>query len=372
MSVVVQTTVAVYFICAAMYVTRREKPEIPNIYNDSYQYYGIFYVIFALTLIFPQAFRYGYEDTNNYKGIYHELPNTLNEIFEMFPDYKGWGFIQWCLRHISTNGQFLIIFCAVFFTVADIYFIKKYSKDTGLSLYMYFMLTFLSNCNGTRQTFAAVLLMMAFPWICKKKYVPYILYIVLLSTVHGSILYIIPLVFLYSGKRWNKGIIVFIVACAVSAVFPGPLNAIIGNVVDEDYSHYLNVYARGANVMHVFVDGVPLVLGIIYHVRNKDNVGENRVVDVLINMQAIKFGFMVLATGMAQYARIGMYMRNSTVLIVPFLINQVFGERYRRKVKYAAIVLYFLLYAYDVYTLNASNRFERFYLDFSILSNWNS
>ena len=371
MTLIIQTTVAVYIICAAMYVTRRQRPEVPNIYNDSYQYYRIFYVIFALTLIIPQAFRYGYEDTNNYKGIFHSLPDNLNEAFEMFPDYKGWIFVQWCLRHISTNGQFLIIVCAIIFTICDMYFIKKYSKDTGLSLYMYFMLSFLSNCNGTRQAFAAVILMMAFPWIVNKKYVRYILLILILSTVHSSILYIIPLVFLFGGKRWNWGLVAFVVACVVFAVFPGPLNAIIGDVVDEDYSHYLEAYTRGANVMHVFIDGVPLVLGIIYHVKNRDNVGENRVIDVLINMQIIKFGFMVLATGMAQYARIGMYVRNCTVLIVPFLINQVFGEKYRRGIKYAAIVLYFLLYAYDIYTLNASSRFDRFYLDFSILSSWN-
>ena len=370
MSVIIKTTVAVYAICIAMYITRREKVTVPNIYNDNYHYYGIFYVIFAMTLIIPEGFRHLYADTGNYKGVYYYLSDDLTYLREN-SEHFGFDFIQWCLRHISTNGQFLILFCAVFFTVCDIYFIKKYSKDTGLSLYMYFMLTFLGNCNGTRQIIAAVILMLAFPWIVKKKYIRYILLIVLLSTIHGSILYIIPLVFLYGGKRWNPGLIFFVIACVAFAVFPGPLNAIIGGVVDEDYSHYLESYTKGANIMHVFIEGVPLTLGIIYHVKNKDNVGENRVIDVLINMQTIKFGFMVLATGMAQYARIGMYMRNCTVLIVPFLINQVFGERYRRRIKYVAIVLYFLLYAYDIYTLNVGNALDGFYLDFSLLSNWN-
>lgn len=200
----------------------------------------------------------------------------------------------------------------------------------------------------------------------ERKYVWYLAVVLLLSTIHRTILVIAPLSFLFMGKRWNKGIIVFLLFCVFSVVVPGPINALVGAVASDDYSHYLYSYNTGANVLHVVVDAVPLIMGLVYHLNHKKSIGENRTIDVLINMQAISFGFMVLATSMAQYARIGMYFRHSTVLLVPFLTSQVFRGKNRVVVNLSAITFYLVMFVLENALQARAGGFDSFYLDFSI------
>ena len=373
-------TTAIYMIAVLLMVFTRRKVysdsyisenPIRFIYEDPYKYWKIFYIIMIVLLIISEGFRYAFQDTPNYKGIYAEVPDDINLIKSTQSEWVGWGYVMWALRHINTHEQTIIIFCAVVFTICDFYFINKYSCDKPFALYLYFLMYFLSNCNGLRQGFASVMLMMAFPLLVKKKYILYIIVILLLSTVHQSILFMIPLAFLFGGKRMNIGLWVFLTFCIIFAIFPRPINALIGNYVIDRYASYIGSYETGANFLHVIVDAVPVVLVIIYHNQHKDDVGQNRAMDILMNMQVIKLGFMILATGMAQYARIGMYVRCSRVIAIPYLVNHVFGGKYSRPIKFIAGLLYFLVFVAECYSVSQGGslgNFDVFYLDFSIFN----
>lgn len=375
MSLVLKTTGIIAFICLLMLLTRKQKvfsyQSIEEHGYDPYDYVLFLLIAFAGVLIIVEGFRFGFEDTGNYKGIYSSnIPANLSEIFNASLSSSlepGFIFIQWCLRKISTEPQFFILFCAVVIVVSDVYFIRKHAINLPFSLLLYFLFSFIGSMNGLRQTLAVVLLMWGFRWVVEKKYIKYIVLILLASTIHRTALVVIPLLFIMGGKRWNKGLIVFVLFCFFSVVFPGPINFLIGRFAGEEYSHYLVSYLTGANILHVFIDGVPLVLGIIYHVKNRDTIGNNRPMDILINMQAISFGFMVLATSMAQYARIGMFMRNSTALVVPFLIENVFDGENKKVIKVTAIVLYFIVFITDAVILNNDGALKYLYLDFSML-----
>lgn len=367
MALVHRTTFTIIVICLLMAATRRVK-----IYNggfvgkDPYEYSIFLTIVFAGVLIFVEGFRHGYMDTGNYKGIYQYLSDDLGDVLSS--SQPGFDFLQWLLRKISTKPQFFLLVVAAFINIADLIFIKRNTNDFPFSIFLYFVLSFIGNMNGIRQITAATFLMLAFPWVEEKKYFRYIVWVVILSTIHRSILVVIPLLFIFGGKRWNIGVVGFVLFCVFSAVVPGPINAIIGNLVSYDYSHYLTAYTRGANIFNVFVEAVPLVLGLLYHRSNIDRIGENRTIDVLINMQAIRFGFVVLATGMAQYARIGMYMKNVTAIIIPFLINNVFIGSGKKYIKVTAIILYLLMFIVENAMLNAKGAFDVLYLDFSIFN----
>ena len=363
------TTVLAVFLCFLLLTTRRRKAGLVAEDEDPYVYVNLFIVSFVALLIVVEGFRYGYQDTLNYKGIYHDFPDGNLSLLLKSSKQPGYDLIQWLLRKISTHEQFIIIVCAIFFTIADVVFIKKYASNFVFSLYLFFLLSFTGSMNGLRQLLAATFLMLAFPLLQKRKfwsYVVYILLIILMSSIHRSILVLIPLMLIYSGERWNKWLVLFLAFCGFSMVIPGPINFLIGRYVADEYSHYLTSYNHGASILHVLVEAVPLVLGYYYHKTNKPNVGENRVVDVLINMQAIRFGFMMLATNMAQYARIGMYLKNCTALIVPFLITKVFDKQSAKIVHILAIILYFALFVAENSTVANGGGFEVFYLDFSI------
>ena len=366
MALLSYTTIVALFTCFFMAGTKRKSPCGPDPYIDPNRYNRAFIVLLVAVLIVAEGFRHGYEDTGNYKGLYNDVTDNVRLLLST-SSHPGWDLIQWLLRRISKHSQFICIAMAGFFTIADVWFIRRHAFSFPFSLCLYFLVSFVENLNGLRQLCAAVFLLFAFPLACERKYVRYIAVILLLSTIHRTILVIVPLSLLFMGKRWNKGIILFLLFCAFSVLVPGPINALIGAFASDDYSRYLYIYNSGADALHVVVDAVPLIMGLIYHVRHRENVGENRAIDVLINMQAISFGFMLLATRMAQYARIGAYMRHSTVLLVPFLISRLFRGKHKLIAILCAIMFYLIKFILENYLHARTGSFDSFYLDFSIL-----
>lgn len=366
MNLVIQTTVLVTLLCLALQSTRKYNQFCAeyNEYGDPYTYSNFCILLLLMVLIVNEGFRHGYQDTVNYVGGYRDFSDDLS-ILLAGVEAKGFALFQWCLRKICAKPQFIIIVMAVIINVSDLHYIKKYAFSIPFSIYLWFLDSFISNMNGLRQILAAVILMLAFPLIVKKEYIKYIAVILLLSTIHKSILIVIPLAFLYSGKRWNVGIVLFELFCVVSVFSPGVINRLIGQLASDKYANYITNYTASANIMNALVMAVPLILGIIYHVNNKDS--GDRVVDVLINMHAISFGFMMLATTMAQYARIGMYMRNASALITPFLISKVFGSS-AKMVSSIAVVLYTIVFWVQIIGLKNWGALEVLYLDFSFFS----
>lgn len=373
MELVQNTTIAILLICMLLSFSKRRRyahiDTYSDPYSDPYSYSLFLIVVFVVVLIFVEGLRHGYEDTANYKGTYNKSIDGDLETLLRSSKEPGFVLIQWLLKRLSSEPQFFILVVAAFLNTADVWFIKKYSTDLSFSLYLYFLLAFLANMNGIRQLTAATFMMLAFRWVVEKKYVRYVLLVALLSTIHRSILVVIPLILVFGGRRWNIFAILFLLFCLFSAVVPGPINALIGALAEDDYAGYITGYTANASIINVFIEAVPLILGLFYHVNNMGgNKNNSRAIDILINMQIVRFGFMLLATGMAQYARIGMYMKNVTALLVPFLIDRVFGGKDKQIVKLAAIGLYFIVFVVQNRLLNARGSFDVLYLDFSMFS----
>lgn len=369
MKLVMTTTLLMLLLCFLLYATRHRKRVEVDIGEDKYLYSRFLIFAVFIVLIVAEGFRHGYQDTVNYKGIYNSLSDNL-QIALLSELESGYVIFQWLLRKINPHPQFIIIVSAILITMADIRFIKKYAYNFVFSLYLYFLFSFTGNINGIRQILAASILTFAFPLAVRKKYLRYILVVLLASTFHKSALIVIPLLFIFSGKRWNLGLICFEIFCLFSMFFSGPLNMLVNLFATDSYANYLEHYTASANIMNVFISAVPLVMGILYHRQNPVDKSGNRVMDVLINMQAISFGFMVLATKMAQYARIGGYMRHATALVIPFLIDKLFSNNNRKIVKAIAITLYLAVFLYEAFLSNARGYYDVLYLDFRIFGEY--
>ena len=364
----INITTAILVILAFLMEATKEKKTVGILseYRDNYVYRNNFIVFFALVLIVVEGFRYDYMDTSIYKGVFSQ--DITKSLFYNFSNTKEYGFVffEWLIKIINDNPQFFIFLISLFIVISSIVFIKKYAFDLPFSLILYFFFSFLSDMNGIRQICGATIIMLAFPLLVQKKYFKYILFILLASTFHRSALVVIPLMILITKSRWNNLLIAFLVFCVFSSIVPGPINFIINTFVTEDYSHYTETYSVTASFLHILIDGVPLVLSIIYHNLHKDDLESDRVTDLLINMMVVKFSFMFLALRMAQYARIGMYMRNSTALITPFLIAKVFDKKENRMIQIIAIILYFVVFLVENIMQNSKGYFNFLYLNFDI------
>ena len=144
------------------------------------------------------------DDTKAYKEQFTNIKfQTWDSLFEAFKqkyfhngDGKdiGYGLLEKAFQIISTNYQFWLFAIAALFFVAFGFFVYKYSENPYLS-YILFSTLFYSffAITGLRQTIAtAVVVLIGIELIKRKKFIPFFILIILMSTVNDSVLCFLP------------------------------------------------------------------------------------------------------------------------------------------------------------------------------------
>ena len=376
MKLITNLSVVCILIVVILQYTRQPMRE-PNKFSASrYRYPPLLIFLFGFAIIFVASFREGFVDTRVYKHLYSlagvEWENAFNDVLPIKD--RGFSLMMIFLNQISPDPQLLVIVTSVITFAIYIHTIRTYANDLPFSLFLFFILTFLSSINGIRQVLAGAILTLALPWIRDKKTIPYILLVLLLSTLHASILVMIPLYFVISGKRMNGGMWVFLFAVVFCFFEPDTTYRVMGVILEDSvYVDYLENESQ-MGVMRFLVALVPAVLAILYSVvqaQNKDgeqksgkNYLSQRMTDVLINMEIVNFGFVALGMKMVYFARISLYFSTVLPLLLPVMIDGIFEERSAKVVKTLATVLYFVYYLYQIYSFNGYGYFYDFRLIF--------
>ncbi len=338
----------------------RQPREIPDtISGAEYCFSPTLIFVFGFILMFAAAFREGFEDTGVYKEMYESIGTQYKKAVDgsFIIDDKGFNLFMVILNHISENSQLLIIVSSVIIVSAYITAVRKYSTDIVFSLMLLLCMDYISSLNGVRQVMAGAVLLLAFPWVRDRKTIPYILLVCLLSTFHASIIVMIPLYFIISGRRLNKGIAVFWTFILVCLLFPSVGNLILGALLtDSTYEEYLEIDQK-MGIMRMLVASAPCLIAALY-CRIRKQFGENendsvsykqRTIDVMINMQFVSLGFTALGMRMVYYARISLYFAVITAIVLPALIDGSFDPKTAKQIKFLTMLLYMIYYFYQIY-----------------------
>ena len=331
---------------------------------------------FFFALAFVAAFREGFVDTRVYKFLYEQIGTDWNNAFNETIPIKDYGFSLFMilLNRITPDPQFMVIITSLITIGAYVAIIGKYAEDTPFSLLLLLCLSYLGAMNGIRQVMAGAILTLALPWLRDKKPIPYCLLALLLSTFHASILVMIPLSFIISGKRLNWGIWLYLGLIALCFIAPNTAYRVMGTILEDSvYAEYLDNDSK-MGIMRLLVALVPALLAVLYCWIQKDNRnGEitssayyksQRSTDILINMQIVTFGFTALGMRMVYFARISMYFACVTPLLLPVTIRGIFTEKSARLVKRVAILMYLFYFAYQIYSYENYGYFYDFHLIF--------
>lgn len=331
-----------------------------------YHYSAFLLFIFWGALVFVAGFRNGFVDTVTYRQLYERVGTDFAFAFTDEMELEtGFKLLMIFLNRITPDSQILIFLTSFVILSIEIKQICKYSSDIPFSLLLYFLLSFMGTMNGIRQCLAAAILFLAFDWILKRKTAPYILLVLLVSTIHTSALICIPLYFIMSGKRLNWGIWLFFAAILAVFAFPTAADNILLHILeDSTYEEYVtNQEKMGA--MRLFVAAVPTLLALLYSRFTRINHTQiSRVTGVLINMQMLSFGFTLMGLKMLYYARLSMYVGYANILLLPITIKGCFRGRDATWVKIISIILYVLFFAYQIFSYDKYGYMRSFYLVF--------
>lgn len=268
----------------------------------------------------------GFGDTGSYRSTFFNAPSQLAKLPEYLTTItkdKGFSVLTVVLKTIIGNSDilFFIIIAAVQI-LCIVYVCRKYSCNYWLSIFLFIASTdYLGYVhNGMRQFLAITMIFAATELLLKKKYVPLIAVVLVASTFHASVLFMLPVIFIVQGKAWNKKSVSCIVACILVLFFVDRFTDILDSVLSAtQYSGMVSDWEEwqddGTNPIRVLVYSIPMLLSLVGYKQIKAT--DDKLINISVN-------FSILASGIALISMVtsGIFIGRmvETVYLIPLLV----------------------------------------------------
>lgn len=299
-------------------------------------------------------------DTYAYITTFRKMPTTLADLMVYLPTVtkdKGFSVLTSLIKLVINEREIWYLgILALIQSICLIYVYRKYSTDYFLSIFLFIASTdYISwMYNGIRQFTAVTLIFVATDLMLKKKYVPLIGIILLASTIHGSALLMIPIVFIARGKAWNQKTIMVIIGALIALVFVDNFTSIL-DVLLED-TQYTNVVSDwqswnddGTNVFRVLVYSVPTLMS--FTGRKYIEEDNNAVINLCTNMSIISTGLYLISMGTSGIfmGRLPIYCSLYGYILLPYLIKRMFSKQSGQLIMLIMVSAYVIFYYYQMH-----------------------
>ena len=321
--------------------------------------FAIFAVIPLIWWTINRPLSFG--DSDAYMRMFNALPNTISAI----PSYiagvekdRGFSVLSILIKSIFGNSyEIYFAVLAIIQMLCLTLVFRKYSSNFAFSLFMFVATTdYLSWMhNGVRQFTAVALIFAATDLMLKKKYISLIAVILLASTIHGSALLMIPIIFIVQGRPWNSKTIFAIVAFAAAIVFVDWFTNLLDTLLtDTQYTNVVSDWQAGnddgTNPLRVVAYSIPTMLSIIGIKFIKYE--RNPVIDLACNMGILSTTFYCLSvvTSGIFIGRLPIYCSMyATCILLPWELDNIFTKASAKILKLGLVVCFLAFYYYQVH-----------------------
>ena len=320
---------------------------------------NLFMAIMAFSIIiFFAGMRSYVADTSAYINTFNQYP-LFSVAHDMIFDSSARepGFIVFSIlikTYISQDYQVWLFIIATISGVCIMYPLYKYSCNYGISLFL-----FMTSCqftwmfNGMRQFLVAYILFACTPFILEKKPIPYIIIVLILSTFHKSALIMIPAYFIVDSEPWSKRTMLFIACIILAMMFTSKFTGLLDTVVENsDYATSIGEFKDsddGTNPIRILVESIPIIIAFIYRDRIKEKL--TPIIKISINMSLISSGVYIIskiAKSGVLLGRLPIYFSLYNLLLLPWLINNIFEKNERRLINFFMIICYLGFFYYQM------------------------
>lgn len=307
------------------------------------------------------GFRGDVADTVLYRELFNQMPRHLSGMSAYMSNVnkdKGFSILSILIK-VFTGSNSIVYFSiiAIFQLSVLVWLFRKYSQDYWFSVFVFIATTDYMSWvqNGMRQFTAVTIILAGTALYLNKKYIPSILLILLASTIHGSAILMIPLLFILQGKAWNKKTILCIALCGVIVLslnqFTNVLDVLLA---DTQYKNVVSDWKEfqddGMSPIRVLVYAVPMILSVIGlpYIRN----AENKVIDFCTNASIITvlLGIIAMGTSGIFIGRLPIYVSlYANGILLPWEIENIFTKDSARLIKIIAVIFYSLFFFYQMH-----------------------
>lgn len=280
----------------------------------------------------------------------------------------GFTFIQNIMKHLGFSSQDFIMCFALFTIIVYFWFIRKYSSDYFLTVYLFFTFGVFTLCLAAiKQCFAIAVGLIAIDKFLNDKKISFVILILLGALVHPYILIFLA-VPLLMFEPWSRKTYYLIGGFAVIGIF---FQFFVGKIVDitallgEDYTAD-SFNGDGVSPIRAMVFLVPTIVSFFVRKRISAET-KNPVNNLMVNLTMLNGLLMFIAMfGNANYfGRLSQYFSIFTIISLPWIIS-FFDNKLRVLVKVACVVLFFL-YLYYQSLYGGDNTFDVSFYKTSLL-----
>ena len=318
-------------------------------------------VILAIPYIIWAANRRDFGDTEVYRQGYADIAAGFSNIGPVIVgDGKDKGFtvLEILIKTMFGDNVVLFFFLVATFQLLCVFLVfRHYSSHMLISIFLFVASTdYLSWCmNGMRQFIAAAGIFACTGLLLKKKFIPTIIVILLMSTIHGTALLMLPVVFLTMGKAWNKRTVLATIVLLIAIAYIGRFTTILQDLLQNtQYEDVVNdeIWSvdNGTTLIRDLVYSVPALLSLLG--RRYIAEADDPVINLSVNMSILSAGLYLLSafTSGIYIGRLPIYMSLYGYILLPWLLDHMLTRESSRVAKGMMIVLYLLFFYYQMHT----------------------
>ena len=154
-------------------------------------------------LVATMRYGIGY-DYFNYERLYEQLgPMTAAQLVQdpVGKQFIGYSLVTHLLYRAGLDYRSLLLVINLLMTGVVLWFVKRYSPLPWMSLFFYLTLQFFEHSmNLFRQSIAATICLLAYPFLKRRKLLPFVLVVLLAAAFHTSALFFLPFYWILNWK----------------------------------------------------------------------------------------------------------------------------------------------------------------------------
>ena len=310
---------------------------------------------FAPIIFFAGVKGRGIIDSGAYIVNFQSAQSSLQEmIIDWESKAVGFDILEVAFKDlVSSNYVAWIFFLALVSCIGIMVPLYKYSPLFGLSLYLFVASAqFTWLLNGVRQFLVVAILFGFMDLIIERKHLLYIILVLLMSTIHITALFMIPVYFMIVLSDRLKNFswqVVFTVAVFLVLVFiTEQIEPIMEYLLGE--TAYDDIYSRaltydGVSIFRMLVAGLPIAMAFMNWERVIKLITPE--IKICIIMSVVNFGVLLVATSVGGnlFGRMAIFFGLYNLIALPWIIIKCFNKKSTQ----LAIFLFIVLYAYWFY-----------------------
>ena len=250
---------------------------------------------------------------------------------------------------IADDGAVLIFVCAVFITGIYCLMIYRYSPMYLVSMLLFLFLgEWTGSFNGIRQYLAAAIVFAGHRYILKRKFVPYLLTVLLATLFHKSAVVMILPYFLFARKPDATQFIILAVGALIVRfsyeIIVDLVELFKGTIIDWTDAYM----TRAVNPWRIAVSFVPIVL----FFSSCDRKRMNKTQELYINSLFFNAFAMVASMGSAYLGRVGIHIGAMVCIGYGYMFQLIPKDKHRNAV---ILVVLLVFLAYWIYSLQSGD-----------------